>query len=179
MLKPIIKNKRGQEFSPAILVAIFVGLLIFAPIMMRVIGISTGTFFDKMNTTAPGAVSEASSAVDKVYNFFDYLIVIAMLINIILLFISSWFIDTNPAFIILYIMFAFIMVLFLPNVLTSVDKVWSNYDAIGSADPWREDTSLNLPFTEWIKNNFVMFIVVIIALTGIIIYGKFKLGSSY
>jgi hypothetical protein len=98
-------NKKAQvEFSPAIVIAVIIGLLILAPIMMRIIGTVTGTFFVQMNTTAPSAVAEASGAVDKVYNFFDYLIIIALFINIIVMFISAWFIDTNPAFIILYIM---------------------------------------------------------------------------
>jgi len=115
--RTLIKKKKAQvDFGPAVLIAIILGLVIFAPIMIRIIGITTGTFFTQMNETAPNAVAEASSAVDKVYDFFDYLIVIAMFINIIALFISSWFIDTHPVFIVLYIMFAFILFLFLPKL---------------------------------------------------------------
>lgn len=175
MLK--IKKRAQVEFSPIILVAVLIGLLIFAPIMMRVIGVTTGTFFKQMNSTAPSAVNEASQAVDKVYNFFDYLIVIAMFINIIVLFISAWFIDTNPVFIVLYVMFAFILVLFLPNMLDGVDQIWGKMDSIASSDTWG-DNGLHLDLTNWIRNHFVEFMVAIIMLSGIITYAKIKILSG-
>lgn len=174
----MLKNKKGQvEFGPIILVGVIISLLIFAPIMMRIIGTVTGTFFTRMNDTAPAAVQEADKAVDKVYNFFDYLIIIFMFVNIITLFISSWFIDTNPVFIVLYIMFAFILVIFLPNMLEAVDRVWDQTDNMASVDTW-EGNDLNLPLTEWLKRNMIVSLVAIIAITGIIIYAKFKIIGS-
>jgi hypothetical protein len=174
MLRPLTK-KAQVEFSPAIVIAVIIGLIIFAPIMLKIIGVTTGTFFTQMNTSAPTAVAEADKAVDKVYNFFDYLIVIAIFINVIVLFISAWFIDTNPAFIILYIMFAFIFVLFLPNLLDATDRIWERMDAV--EDDWNAG-SMPLQFTDWIRQNLVMTSVVLIALTGIITYAKFKLTSG-
>lgn len=176
MLRPITK-KAQVEFSPAILIALIIGLVIMAPIMIRIIGTVTGTFFVQMNESAPSAVAEASSAVDKVYNFFDYLVIIGIFINIIVLFISAWFIDTNPVFIILYIMFAFIFVLFLPNLMDAVDRVWENMDDMGDQDTWGSN-SMNLTFTDWIRQNLIMVSVVVIALSGIITYAKFKLNSG-
>lgn len=177
MLRPIINRKAQVEFSPAIVIAIIIGLIILAPIMIRIIGTVTGTFFTQMNSTSPSAVAEASTAVDKVYNFFDYLIVISMFINIIVLFISAWFIDTNPAFIILYIMFAFIFVLFLPNLLDAVDAIWVKMDTMSTQDTWGDNT-LNLTFTDWIRQNLILVSVVVIALSGIITYAKFKTTSG-
>ena len=178
--RSILKNKKGQiDFGPAVLVAVILGLILMAPIMIRIIGVTTGTFFTQMNASAPNAVQPASDAVDKVYNFFDYLIVIAMFINIIVLFISAWFIDTNPVFIILYIMFAFILVLFLPNLVDAVDSVWNKMDAIGTSDTW-EGNDLSLSYTDFIRRNMTMFTIVIIALSGIVMYSKFKIaGGNY
>jgi len=174
------RKKRGQiEFSPAVLIAVILGFIILAPIMIRIIGITTGTFFTQMNESAPSAVAEASAGVDKVYNFFDYLIIIAIFINIIVLFISAWFIDTNPVFIVLYIMFAFIFVLFLPNLLDAIDSVWDRMESAGEYDPWRNDTlSSKLQFTNFLRENLMMTAVVVIALTGVITYAKFKLISG-
>jgi hypothetical protein len=177
MLRKITNKKAQVEFGPIVLVAVVIALLLMAPIMMRIIGTVTGTFFTQMNTTAPEAVAQASPAVDKVYNFFDYLIVIIMFINVIILFISAWFIDTNPIFIILYIIFAFVLVLFLPNMLTAVDRVWEKTDDMASLDTW-EGNSLNLTFTDWIRRNMIMVIVMIIAMTGIITYAKFKITQG-
>jgi hypothetical protein len=175
MLRPI-KNKKAQvEFSPAVIIVVIIGLLILAPIMLRIVGTVTGTFFTQMNSSAPNAVAEADSAVDKVYNFFDYLIIIAIFINVIMLFVSAWFIDTNPVFIILYIMFAFIFILILPNMLDAVDKVWERMDDV--EDTWHEG-DLPLTFTDWIRQNLVLFCVIIIGLTGVITYAKFKLTQG-
>lgn len=175
-LKKIKRKKAQAEFSAAIAIVIIIGLVILAPIMVRVIGVTTGTFFKQMNETAPTAVSEANTAVDKVYNFFDYLIVIAILINVIILFISAWFIDVNPVFIILYILFAFIFVIILPSVLDAVDTIWSKMDSAGSNDPWRADsTTTVLKFTNWIRQNLMLFSLIVITLSGIITYAKFKL----
>jgi len=169
-------NKKAQvEFSPAIVIAFIIGLIIFAPIMIKIIGVTTGTFFTQMNETAPEAVSQADNAVNKVYNFFDYLIIIAIMINVIMLFVSAWFIDTNPAFIILYIMFAFIFVLFLPNLLDATDQVWNRMNNV--EDDWHTG-SMPLTFTNWIRENLILFSVVIIALSGVVTYAKFKLTSG-
>jgi hypothetical protein len=175
MLRPLVNKKAQVEFSPAIVIALIIGLIIFTPIMIKIIGTTTGTFFSQMNDTAPDAVRQADGAVDKVYNFFDYLIIIAIFINIIVLFISAWFIDTSPVFIILYIMFAFIFVLFLPNLLDATDRVWERMETVD--DPWREG-SMPLTYTDWIRQNLIMTSVVIIALSGIITYAKFKITSG-
>jgi len=175
MLRKISK-KAQVDFSPAVFIVVVITLLLMAPIMMRIIGTTTGTFFTQMNSTAPTAVSEASGAVDKVYNFFDYLIIIAIFINLIILFISAWFIDTNPVWIIIYIMMAFIFVLILPSVMDAVDSVWLKMEDSASLDTW-ETNDLNLAFTDWIRENLMMFSVIVIAITGIIIYAKFKLGT--
>lgn len=180
MLRKIIskKSKKAQvEFGPAIVIALILVLILMAPIVMRIIGTVTGTFFTQMNETAPDAVAPASQAVDTVYNFFDYLIIIAMFVNIIVLFISAWFIDTNPVFIMLYIMFAFIFFLFLPNLLDAVDQVYSKMEDASSQDTWG-DNGLNLTFTDFIRRNMMMFSLIIIAFTGIIIYAKFKITQG-
>jgi hypothetical protein len=178
MLRSIIKQKKAQvEFSPIVLISIVIGLLILGPIMMRIIGTVTGTFFTQMNDSAPEAVAEGSGAVDKVYNFFDYLIIIVIMINVIMLFVSAWFINTNPVWIIMYIMFAFIFILFVPNLLDAVDAVWERMEDMEDKDTWGND-SLMLDFTDFIRQNLVMFTLIVIVLTGIITYAKFKITSE-
>ena len=74
-------------------------------------------------------------------------------------------------------MFAFIVVLFIPNLLDAADSVWEKMDDASSADPWGS-SDLNLNFTDWVRQNLVMTSVVIIALTGIVTYAKFKINSG-
>lgn len=178
MLRKITNKKAQVEFSPAVAISFIIALFILAPIMLRVIGITTGKFFSVMNETAPYAVAQASPAVDKVYNFFDYLIIIGMTINILILFISAWFIDTNPIFIIFYIIFAFILFLFIPNLLDAVDKVYIQMNGLSTYDVWG-DTSLPLQYTQFAREHMIELSLIIIVLTGIIMYAKIKLlGGS-
>jgi len=178
-IKPIkrMKKKAQIDFSPAIVIAFIIGLILLAPIMIRIIGTVTGTFFVQMNSTYPNAVTPARDAVDSVYNFFDYLIIIGMFINVIVLFLSAWFIDTNPMFIILYIMFAFIFFLFIPTLMDSVDSVWDKMEDQADLDDW-EGNDLNLEFTDFIRRNMMVFSLIIIVITGIIMYAKFKMTQG-
>jgi len=169
------KSKKGQvSFAIATFIAFVIGLILVAPIMLRIVGTVTGTFFNTMNESYPAAVMPASDAVDVVYNFFDYLVVIGMVVNLILLFVSSWFIDTHPIFIVMYIMFAFILFLFIPNLMDATDQVWTHMNDASSMDPW-EDNTIHLDFTDFIRRNMSLFSLVIIALTGVVIYAKFKI----
>lgn len=164
-LKPI--NKKAQiEFSGAAFVAVLIGLLIIAPILIKVVVSATGGFFTAMNTTSPYAVSQGQGAVTSFLNFFDYLVIIGILVNILLMFISAYFIDTSPLFVPLYIIFSFILVLFLPNLIDAVDKVWAKFP----------DSSTYLQYTEFAKNHSLEISIIVIILTGIIMYAK--LNSS-
>jgi hypothetical protein len=74
-------------------------------------------------------------------------------------------------------MFAFILVLFLPNMMDGVDQIWGKMGTMSAQDQWG-NTDLNLTFTDWIRRNMMVFTLGIIALTGIITYAKFKLTSG-
>ena len=161
--RSLVKNKKG-EFTPAAFFVIIIILIIAAPIILMVINKATSGVIDAVNATMPAAALEGTLAVEKVTNLFDYVVIIAMLVVLILLFISSFFIDTHPVFIIIYIMAAFILILIAPNVLDAIDTVWGEFPI----------ESGQLPFTDFMRQNLVAFIVGIIVVTGIIMYAKFK-----
>lgn len=172
-LKPIQrKNKKGQfEFSIGLFAILIIIAIIFAPIMIKVIKSVTGGMSIALNATNPEAVAQMNYAQNSALGFFDYLIVIGMFINVIILFISSYFIDTHPVFLLLYIFFTFLLMLFLPNMMDAVDKVWGKFN----------DTGIHsaLPFTDWIRTHFITFMLAIIILNGIIMYAKFKTGENF
>lgn len=166
-LRKIIKNKKG-DFSPAVFFSIMVVLLVLAPVVLKVINSSTSGVFNALNSTEPEAVLQGQKAVGKVTNLFDYLVIIAMLVAIILLIVSSFFIDTSPVFVILYLIAAFVLILLAPNVLDAVDEVWGEF-------PTEEG---QLPLTSFIRTNLVSILLGILILTGIIMYAKFRAVST-
>jgi len=165
------KNKKGQmEFSPALLIAGIMVLLILAPIILKVIGSVKTGMGNALNSTDPNAVTQMDYVMDTGVSFIDYLLVIMFFVNLIILFISAFFIDTHPMFLVLFIIFAFIFILLLPNMMDAVDQVWAKFPA---------ETN-DLPLSDWIRTNMVMFTLGVFILTGIIMYAKFKWsGSSF
>ena len=164
-----IRNKRGQrEFSPAIFIVGIIVLIIMAPIILKVISSVRTGITDALNDTEPKAIVEMNYGMDKVVGFIDYLLILMFFVSLIILFISAYFIDTNPIFLVLYIIFAFIFILLLPNMMEAVDTVWSKFPV---------ETN-SLPLTGWIQSNMVMFTLGVFILTGIIMYAKFKFGGT-
>ena len=80
-------NKIGQA-SIVTFVVVVIGLLILAPVMLKIFNTTVGEVGDKLNETS----TEAGAAMEKVENtfttFWDYLIVIAFFVNVVMLLIS-------------------------------------------------------------------------------------------
>lgn len=161
-------NKKGQIDFPIVTFAvIIIGLLIFAPILLKIImSFSTSFSAGLGNVTAGGAIAQANfeAVTTPLITFWDKVMVAAFVLSVILLFVSAFLIDAHPFFIVLYIFLAFMLVLFAPNMLSAVDHI---YDSASFAQEVNY-----LPFLDGLRNNFMIFLVGIIVVTGIIIYGK-------
>jgi len=159
------KNKKGQSDVIYFIVAV-VALLILAPIMLKVVNTSLGAFSTALNTTAN---------VDYVHttfvNFWDWLIAIAFLVNVVLLFVFSFMVDSHPIFAVFYFISAIIAMMFSHTVVTPISTIFG-MDAFSTE-------VLALPITDFIVSNFDLLLLGIIILTGIIMYGKFKSGESF
>lgn len=172
-IKPISKNKRGQLDNPVIAFAIFVlALLMFAPIALKIfVNVDNSVGNALGNVSAGGELARANF--DKVsgtlVTFWDKVMIGAFFVAVIMLFVSAFLIDAHPFFIVLYIFLAFMLVIFMPNILQSIDAI---YDSANFATEVTQ-----LAFLDSLRNNFVPFLVGIIVITGIIIYGKLALGG--
>lgn len=168
-IKSLTKKKKAQmEFSPALLIAGIIILLILAPVILKTFSsIKTG-MNNAVNDTEPNAVTEMNYVIDTGTRFIDYFLVITLFVNLIILFISAFFIDTSPVFLILFIIFAFIFILLLPNMMDAVDKVWAKFPS---------ETN-DLPLSDWIRSNMILFTLGVFVLAGIIMYAKFKWGGT-
>lgn len=162
-------NKRGQIDNPIIaFVIIVIALLLIAPIALKMfssIHTNVGNAFGNVSGQG-GVIAKANfeKVTGTLINFWDKIIIAAFIFSIIMLFVSAFLIDAHPFFIILYIFLAFMMVLFTPHLLTAVDKI---YDS-----PQFATELTHLAFLDSLRNNFMYFLVGIIVITGIIIYGK-------
>lgn len=167
----MLKNKRGQlDFAILTFIAVIIGILILAPVLLSIVVEIVGEVGTQINNTD----ATAGAAVFKVENTFtslwDTVIILLFTLNMILLIVTSFFIDTHPAFLIVYILFAFFTVLFAPNMIDAVDKIYLHYSV---------EVGAYLPLTEFLVNNFEMIIFAVLILSGIIIYAKIKYFTNY
>ena len=163
-------NKGGQ-IGIVSLVGVIIALLFLAPILLKIVTETTGKFATAINSTDTKAAETVTGIKTTYTNLWDWVLIIVFALNILLLLISAFFIDTHPAFILVFIMLGFFLMAFAPNILDAVDQVYDSAYYAG-------DVNSTLPFVDFIRTNFGGVILSIFILCGIIMYGKFKYFST-
>jgi len=165
-----MKSKRGQ-IGIVSMVGVVIALLFLAPILLKIVTTTTGEFAEALNSTDTNAAQTVTGIKDTYTNLWDWVLIIVFTLNIILLLISAFFIDTHPAFILVFIMLSFFLLAFAPNILDAVDKIYDSAYYAG-------DVNSYLPFMDFIRTNFGAIVLAVLVLAGIIMYGKFKYFST-
>ena len=166
-----MRNKKGQFDFPIItFVVIVVGLLVLAPVILKIVNGTLNPFQKALANTPTGNESGAVSNVTSVHStfvsFWDGVLVFAFLFAVLLLFISAFLIDTNIFFVVLYIFVLFLTIVFAPNVLEAINKIYNS-------GQFAQEVS-TLAFMDFIRLNFGLIITVVGILTMIIMYAKIK-----
>jgi len=166
-------NNRGQ-FAIVSAVGIFIVLIAIAPILLQIVKTSSTGFADGLEGISPVAHDKVDAIESKFTGMWDYVILFIFLFNILLLLISSFFIDTHPLFLILYVVVSFMLFIFSPYLVESADRIWDSPHFV------EENTAGDLPMTEFLLDNFQMILLMIYVLSGLIMYGKIKFfGADY
>jgi hypothetical protein len=167
----ILKNKKGQIDYPIITwVIIVLGLMILAPIMLKVFTSIQAPMSSSLgNLTNGGAEAQGNfnAVMNTAVNFWDKVVLSAFILATLLLLISAFLIDTNPFWLILYIFISFMLILFAPDIIGSLDNIY-NSATFGTE-------VANLTFIGSLRDNFGLILTGIMVITGIIIYGKIAL----
>jgi len=163
-------NKKGQSDITTFIVVV-IALLILAPIMLKVVNTSLGAFSTALNSTSPVASSNVTYIHNTFTSFWDWLIAIAFLVNIILLLVFSFLVDSHPIFALFYFISAIIIMMFSHTFVTPVAQILS-------MDTFSTEV-LQLPIVGFIVNYFDILILGIIILTGVVMYGKWRSNSGF
>jgi hypothetical protein len=168
-------NRTGQLDVPVItMIIIVVGIIIAAPIVLKIFTSIQAPFSDALkNQTGAGGNNSATAfnyVMNTGINFWDKLCIFLFFLAFIVMIISSFLIDTNPFWIVLYIIIAFFAVLFIPSVMSAVDAIYTNSVYLSSGN--------SLTYVNFLRNNMAKFVVGMFVISGIIIYGKVRLFSS-
>jgi len=168
-------NKKGQIDFPIITIIFLVfGLLLIAPMVLKIFNSVQSNMSPSLGNVTGGAgvvgQENFNTVMGTAINFWDKVIVAAFVLSIIIMLLSSFLIDTHPVWIILYIFISFMLFLFAPDIIGSLDTL---YDSPAFATEVSQ-----LSFMDWIRVNFGEFLVGLFVITGIIIYGKMGLFPS-
>jgi len=162
-------SKKGQMDIIAWLV-IVVALLFLAPVMLKLVDTSLDSLSTALNTTSPEASANVTHIHTVFVSFWDWVIAIAFLVNIILLLIFSFMVDSHPVFALFYSISAILTLMFSHNVVYPIQTIFGMEDFATEV--------LKLPITDFIVSRFDIILLGVIILTGIIMYGKFKYFSA-
>lgn len=165
-------NNKGQILGIIAFIVVIISLVIIAPVLMKIVttsvsGVSTGlASVDQTNKS-----SDAVNYIGNTFtNTFDWVVAFFMLFNIIILLVSSFLVDVHPAFIVIYIIAGIFLFIFAPTAMDAVKTIYQTSEYTSSV--------ANLPVTEWVVNNFGIFLLSVFILSGLIMFGKLRYGSQ-
>lgn len=161
-----IKKKGGVEFSMVTLFVVLVGIIIIAPIMLMVVNKFVTPFGNTVGNMTEQAGTNVAHVAGVFITFWDWVLVIFFLINVIMLFITAFLVNTHPLFLLLYIFFGLLLFIFAPTLLDVLDKMY------GSADLALEVSQLT--FVDFIREYLAVILLGLYVVTGIIVYARFK-----
>ncbi len=166
-----MKSKKGQIEIPMItFTVVIVGLLIMAPFIMKTVNSTLGPFGNAVGNVTPQAATNVAFVKETFVNFWDFVVLMVFLLNIILILISAFLVDTHPVFLILYIIFGIFLFSLAPAVLDVLDKI---YD-----DPNFALEVSQLPIMDFLRDYLGLIILGIFIISGIIMYAKFRWGQG-
>lgn len=166
-------NNRGQiDIGVVSFIAVVIVIIILAPILFNIVTTITGTVGDQINATDSTAGQAMYSIKEKFVSFWDIVIILLFGLNVVLLLISAFLAPTHPLFIVLYIIFAFITVVFAPNLIDVVQKVYTQYYTL------QPEMSTKLAMTEFLIDNFSLILLGVIVLSGVIMYARIRYSQD-
>jgi hypothetical protein len=148
-------------------------LLMLSPIMLKVfISIRDPLSSSLGNLSSGGDIAKTNfeKVINTGINLWDKVIIFCFFIALVLLFVSAYLIDSHPIFLVLYIFVAFLLILLAPSIIGALDNIYNSSEFVTEVS--------YLPYVEWLKNNFIGFLIGVIVITGIIIYGKIALTGG-
>lgn len=166
-----MNTKRGQIEIPIItFVILVVALLIMAPFVLKIINSILTPFSSSVGNVTAQAGTNVSFIKDTFVNFWDFVLLCAFLINVILLLVSAFLVDTHPVFIIFYILSGIFLFSFAPGINDVIDKIYN--------DPRFALEVSQLPIMDFIRQYLGLILLGIFIISGIIMYAKIRGGSS-
>jgi len=173
----MVMNKNAQAQSIIIFFFLIASIFIVSIILLRFTNEILNPLAQQLNNYNNQSANAVATVKDSFANVWDWVIILVFLFQIIILFVSAFLVDIHPAFIIIYIISIILLFIFGNTMLQVLDNVWA---MVGTTVE-----TAQTPMQQFILNNFMNIMLVIVGLSGVIMYSKFKFfggqgtGGSY
>jgi len=163
-------NKKAQIENPFLtFIVVVIALIIMGPIMLKVVL----TFLPAFSSAVGNQTAQAGTNVTAIQNtfvtFWDWVLISAFLLAIILLFITSFLVDVHPVFLILFILFGMFTFMFIPGIIDILDTIYND------ANFALEVSSLAM--LDFLRSNLELILLGIYFVCGVIVFAKFRYGN--
>ena len=163
-------SKKAQ-FDIMTLGIILIFIFIIAPIAFKMTTSVTSKFASAINPMSNKSATMVAQIENKFTSWWDTVIIIAIVGNIILLIISAFLIFVHPAFILVFILMGMLTMIFIPQLLTAPNAIWSNEGI--------SDVTTHLPMTQFFMDHLGVILLAVIIITGIVLYSKLQQSRGY
>jgi len=169
--KEMFSKTAQMEVSLVVFILLVVGFFYIGITMLKIGNDILNPFEAKVGNMTTTAGRNVAVIHTSFISFWDWAIMMALLFNIILLFLSAFLIDTHPVFIVFYVIAGILIFIFAPMLLDTVNQLYATtgFDTIANTQ---------MPMLNFVRTYFVYIILAIYFLSGIIIYGKVRMGSQ-
>lgn len=171
-IKPMkIKSKKAQMAEGIIaFVVVTLAVILLAPIILKIFNSVVAPLGNNVASMSPAANQSAMAISGKFNAMWDYVVIFAFTANILILLVSAFLVDIHPAFLVVYILTAVFSLIFAPSMFSAIDGIYDNSQFTTEVG--------QLTVTKFIFDNFGVILLAVIALSGIIMYAKFKMRRS-
>lgn len=169
-------NTKGQVFENPIFsyVMIVAGLIFFGIVFLKIFTSIQGPVSEQLGNLNVLGADEAqtnwNAVMTPMVTMWDKFMIGTFIATTIILLVSSFMIDTHPFWIFLYILSNMILVLFMPGFIAAADTVYESSLFVNEV--------AYLPFMDSLRTHYMQWMLGIMFLSGVIIYGKVSLFGN-
>ena len=164
-------NKKAQAISIIFFFVAIVGLFIVSIVILRMTNVILTPFQAQIGNMSSTAGTTVTSIQSSFVRWWDPVIVLLFVFQIVLLLISAFLIDIHPAFILVYILSVFFLFIMGNFALSALDSIW---EVMATATELAQT-----PLQQFIINHFGITMLGVVILSGVVMYAKIKLfGGS-
>jgi hypothetical protein len=167
--------KTKGQFDIALVIVTIIFLFTLAPILWHLVA-TFNSGFTNMSVTNPTLVSPQTNATVNYINttfgnFWDFTTIMFFIIAVIILFISALFVDMNPIFFAIYIVFSILLILLTAGMSDMLTYIYNTTNPV-------QTEAQAMTMSGWFATHMVMVALMIIFITGIIMFGKLRSVSG-